>query len=95
MEKYVAQYCWFTVPTWQNEALLVASSYVHSRDAPVAADLGPGWIVQRQAYERDRGGNGEGANEAHEEANETRETDEDLKKRGHHDRALQLWTGTQ
>lgn len=42
MEKYVAQYCWFTVPTWQNEALLAASSYVHSRDAPVAADLGPG-----------------------------------------------------
>lgn len=42
-----------------KEALVMTmNGYIQSRDAPVAASLGSGWVVQRQSYERDSGSNG-------------------------------------
>lgn len=64
--------------------------YPHGRDTPVAASLGAGGVVQGQGNERDGGGDGEGADEAHQEADEASETNHDLEDRRHHDGALQL-----
>lgn len=64
--------------------------YLHGRDAPVAPSLGSSCSINWQANKSDSGGNGQRPNEAHEKADNARETGNDLEERGHHDGALQL-----
>lgn len=60
----------------------------------MVASTGPSWVKQRQPNERDGGSNGEGPDEAHEEADEAGEAYKDLEERAHHEGTLQLKTNT-
>lgn len=68
--------------------------YPHGRDAPVVASTRAGWVKQWQSDERDGGSDSERPDEAHEEANETRETYKHLEQRAHHNGTLELETDT-
>lgn len=56
----------------------ICSHHPHDGHSPVVASTGPSWVKQGQPNKRDCGSNGEGADEAHEEANESREAYKDL-----------------
>lgn len=64
--------------------------YPHRRDAPVVASTAACWVKEGQSNERDGGGDGEGTNEAHEEADEARETNQHLEEWAHNNGSLKL-----